>query len=100
MHHLMLEVNSLDDVGTALDRCIEKKLPLAMALGHHTNDRMTSFYVRSPSGFEIEYGWGGLLVNDDDWVVRSYDSGSVWGHKRPDDAPMPGMLRPFQPAAT
>jgi len=100
MHHLMLEVNSLDDVGTALDRCIEQKLPLAMALGHHTNDRMTSFYVRSPSGFEIEYGWGGLLVDDDEWVVRSYDSGSVWGHKRPDDAPMPGMLKPFHAAAT
>ena len=96
MHHLMLEVKSLDDVGTALDRCIEQKLPLAMGLGHHTNDRMTSFYVRSPSGFEIEYGWGGLLVNDDDWVVRTYDSGSVWGHKRPDDAPPPGIMRPFQ----
>ncbi len=96
MHHLMLEVKSLDDVGIALDRCIEQKLPLAMGLGHHTNDRMTSFYVRSPSGFEIEYGWGGLLVNDDDWVVRTYDSGSVWGHKRPDDAPPPGIMRPFQ----
>ncbi len=67
-----------------------------MGLGHHTNDRMTSFYVRSPSGFEIEYGWGGLLVNDDDWVVRTYDAGSVWGHKRPDDAPPPGIMRPFQ----
>jgi 2,3-dihydroxybiphenyl 1,2-dioxygenase len=100
MHHLMLEVNSLDDVGTALDRCIERKLPLAMELGHHTNDRMTSFYVRSPSGFEIEYGWGGLLVDDADWVVRSYDSGSVWGHRRPDNAPPPGIIRPFQPAAT
>ena len=96
MHHLMLEVKSLDDVGTALDLCVERGIPLAMGLGHHTNDEMTSFYVRTPSGFEIEYGWGGLLVEDEDnWVVRSYDSGSVWGHKRPPQAPPPGIIRPF-----
>ena len=54
-----------------------------MTLGRHTNDRMTSFYVRTPSGFEIEYGTGGLLVDDATWVVRPYDAGSVWGHKPP-----------------
>ena len=32
-----------------------------MTLGTHTNDRMTSFYVRTPSGFEIEYGFGGRI---------------------------------------
>jgi 2,3-dihydroxybiphenyl 1,2-dioxygenase len=99
MHHLMLEVASLDDVGVALDACNARKLPLAMTLGTHTNDRMTSFYVRSPSGFEIEYGFGGRIVNDADWVVGSYDAQSVWGHKRPENAPPPGVLRPFDPAA-
>ena len=56
----MLEVAALDDVGTALDIVNERQIPLAMSLGRHTNDLMTSFYVRTPSGFEIEYGTGGL----------------------------------------
>ena len=99
MHHLMLEVASLDDVGTALDRCTARGLPLAMSLGRHTNDFMTSFYVRSPSGFEIEYGWGGRSVDDSTWEVRSYDAQSIWGHHPPAQRLLPGVLRPFQPSA-
>ncbi len=99
MHHLMLEVGSLEDVGKALDRCNARKIPLAMTLGTHTNDRMTSFYVRTPSGFEIEYGTGGILVDDATWVVDSYDAQSVWGHKPPEQPLPPGILRPFDPAA-
>jgi extradiol dioxygenase len=79
VHHLMVEVASLDDVGTAYDLCRAQGIPLAMDLGRHTNDRMTSFYVRTPSGFEIEYGCGGVLV-DDTWSVDSYDATSIWGH--------------------
>ena len=52
----MLEVEQSTDVGRALDIVNDKKLTLAMSLGRHTNDMMTSFYVRTPSGFEIEYG--------------------------------------------
>jgi extradiol dioxygenase len=97
MHHLMLEVASLDDVGIALDRCNARGLSLAMGLGRHTNDFMTSFYVRSPSGFEIEYGWGGRVVDDATWEVRSYDAQSIWGHHPPAKPLLPGVLRPFQP---
>jgi len=99
MHHLMLEVASLDDVGKALDLCNARKIPLAMTLGCHTNDRMTSFYLRTPSGFEVEYGWGGRQVDDATWVVGSYDAQSVWGHKQPEQPLVPGIIRPFNPAA-
>ncbi len=51
LHHVMLEVNDLDDVGNALDIDNQRQIPLAMSLGRHTNDQMTSFYVRTPSGF-------------------------------------------------
>ena len=98
MHHLMLEVRALDDVGTALDAVYERKLQLAMTLGRHTNDLMTSFYVRTPSGFEIEYGTGGLVVDDDTWEVAVHDSGSRWGHQAPEDPLFPGILAPYQPA--
>jgi 2,3-dihydroxybiphenyl 1,2-dioxygenase len=98
MHHLMLEVNTLDDVGTALDVVNEREIPLAMTLGRHTNDLMTSFYVRTPSGFEIEYGTGGLTVDDDTWQVGAHDAQSLWGHKPPSQPLFPAILRPFQPA--
>jgi len=78
--HLMVEVNSLDDVGTALDLCEERGVPVTRTLGCHTNDRMTSFYLQSPAGFRVEYGWGGLEV-DDLWEPRYYDRTSAWGHR-------------------
>jgi extradiol dioxygenase len=99
MHHLMLEVGTLDDVGTALDVVNQRQIPLAMSLGRHTNDLMTSFYVRTPSGFEIEYGTGGLVVDDDTWQEGAHDAGSLWGHKPPATGPLrPSILRPFQPS--
>ena len=100
-HHLMLEVVSLDDVGTARDRCVERNVPIVMDLGRHTNDHMTSFYMRTPSGFEIEYGWGGVLVDDAQWLAASYDSTSIWGHRpvRGQQALPPGILKPFKEQA-
>jgi 2,3-dihydroxybiphenyl 1,2-dioxygenase len=93
VHHLMVELSSLDDVGIAYDLCRSRGIPLAMDLGRHTNDRMTSFYVRTPSGFEIEYGFGGVLV-DDTWSVDTYDAISIWGHKPPAQPLRPGLIRP------
>jgi 2,3-dihydroxybiphenyl 1,2-dioxygenase len=99
MHHLMLEVKSLDDVGTALDVVNEREIPLAMSLGRHTNDLMTSFYVRTPSGFEIEYGTGGRLIDDETWEIVSYEKGSFWGHRAPASGRLrPGLVRPVEVA--
>jgi 2,3-dihydroxybiphenyl 1,2-dioxygenase len=98
MHHLMLEVADLDDVGRALDQVNARGLPLAMTLGRHTNDLMTSFYVRTPSGFEIEYGAGGRTIDDAHWTVQTYDAMSLWGHKAPATPLFPGIIRPFVPA--
>jgi extradiol dioxygenase len=96
IHHLMLEVTNLDDVGHALDIVNERKIPLAMSLGRHTNDLMTSFYVRTPSGFEIEYGTGGILIDDDNWEIGHYDATSHWGHKPPETGRLvPGIMRPY-----
>ncbi len=92
-HHLMLEVEQFTDVGRALDIVNDKKMTLAMSLGRHTNDLMTSFYVRTPSGFEIEYGTGGLLVDDENWEVDTYDAMSFWGHRPPEERLVPGIMR-------
>lgn len=83
MHHFMLEVRSPDDVGRAHDRALEAGVPLEMDLGKHPNDGMFSFYARTPSGFAVEIGSGGLKVDDATWSERTYDHVSVWGHKPP-----------------
>jgi 2,3-dihydroxybiphenyl 1,2-dioxygenase len=83
LNHFMLQTADMDDVGRALDRAVEAGMTITSSLGRHTNDRMTSFYVRSPSGFDVEYGWGGIEVDDATWTVTSHDATSIWGHKRP-----------------
>jgi 3,4-dihydroxy-9,10-secoandrosta-1,3,5(10)-triene-9,17-dione 4,5-dioxygenase len=79
--HLMIETETLDDVGRAIDRCARNKAPMISTLGRHANDEMVSFYVRTPSGFDIEYGYGGLTVDDATWVARQTTAHSVWGHR-------------------
>ncbi|MEU4619499.1 iron-dependent extradiol dioxygenase HsaC [Actinoplanes sp. NPDC023801] len=79
--HLMIETETLDDVGRAIDRCARNKAPMISTLGRHANDEMVSFYVRTPSGFDIEYGYGGLTVDDTTWVARQTTAHSVWGHR-------------------
>lgn len=83
-HHFMVEVTDIRDVGMAYDRCLDAKQPLEMTLGMHPNDHMFSFYVRTPSGFSVEYGWGGLLIDDDTWEVETLDRLSSWGHRPPE----------------
>jgi 2,3-dihydroxybiphenyl 1,2-dioxygenase len=87
--HVMLEVDTLDDVGTAFDLALERRLPMS-TIGVHTNDHMTSFYVRTPSGFEIEYGYNGLVVDDATWETTALDRPSIWGHHQIDMAAPPG----------
>ncbi len=78
--HLMVEVATLDDVGRALDRCTRRKAPISSTLGRHANDLMVSFYVQTPSGFDIEYGTDGQVVDDGTWVSRESTAVSLWGH--------------------
>ncbi|MFD7075295.1 VOC family protein [Nocardioides sp. NPDC059952] len=79
-HHFMVEVTDIRDVGTAWDRCLAHGQPFEMTLGMHPNDNMFSFYVKTPSGFAVEYGWGGLLIDDDTWEVKTLDRLNNWGH--------------------
>lgn len=86
--HMMLQVNDLNDVGLALDRCMAAEVPIRMGMGHHPNDQMTSFYVQTPSGFACEFGWGGIVIDDDNWDVVRYSELSDWGHKMPGPPPV------------
>jgi 2,3-dihydroxybiphenyl 1,2-dioxygenase len=79
--HLMVEVLDLDEVGRAMHRCLDGGVHLSMTLGRHSNDQMLSFYPMTPSGFDIEYGWGGLEVSDETWHVQTHENTSAWGHR-------------------
>jgi len=81
--HFMLEARSIDDVGQTMYLCQDRNIPISGSLGRHTNDHMMSFYMRTPSGFEVEYGWGGRRVDDATWQVQKHESGSIWGHRPP-----------------
>jgi 2,3-dihydroxybiphenyl 1,2-dioxygenase len=83
IHHMMVELFSLDDVGQAYDIALTNPESIGSTFGRHTNDFVTSFYSWSPSGFMVEYGWGGRLVDPGNWTPEEYTSGpSLWGHDR------------------
>lgn len=79
--HFMLQVDNFDDVGFALDRCEAMGVKFATTLGRHANDHMLSFYAYTPSGFEIEFGYGAREIDDATWVPVRHEVTSSWGHK-------------------
>ena len=79
--HFMVEVDDLDAVGRALDRCRAIDAALSASLGRHTNDHMVSFYVGTPGGFDVEYGTGGRIVDPAMWVATEITAASYWGHR-------------------
>lgn len=83
IHHLMFETLSLDDVGQAYDLALVDEGRIATTLGRHTNDQVVSFYAKSPSGFLVECGWGGLAIDPAKWEPYEVVHGpSFWGHDR------------------
>ncbi|WP_323019307.1 VOC family protein [Pararhodobacter sp.] len=82
-HHFMVEYQNLDDVGQGYDIAGLDPERIAYTLGRHTNDYMTSFYAKTPSGFFVESGWGGRLIDPATWEpLETHDGPSFWGHER------------------
>jgi 2,3-dihydroxybiphenyl 1,2-dioxygenase len=83
MHHLMVELFSLDDVGQSYDVALSEPERVSVTLGRHTNDLMTSFYAKTPSSFMVECGWGGREIDASTWQPFELQDGpSLWGHER------------------
>lgn len=83
VHHLMMELYNLDDVGQGYDLALQQPEKMGATLGRHINDLMTSFYTFCPSGFMVEYGWGGKSIDEKNWEpVEVTDGPSFWGHER------------------
>ncbi|MCL6289139.1 VOC family protein [Streptomyces sp. ID03-2B] len=78
--HIMVECETLDEVGRALDRVTSAGYHISSTLGRHTNDKMVSFYVRTPGGWDLEVGCWGLLVDEQTYTAEEITADSYWGH--------------------
>lgn len=79
LQHVMFELSELDMVGRAYDRVMAAGCKISASLGRHSNDQIVSFYVQSPSGLDVEIGWGAMTVGPD-WTPCYRAPGDVWGH--------------------
>ncbi len=80
LNHIMLEAQSLDDVGYGYDIVRDRGIPVTIEPGKHSNDHMQSFYLQTPSGFWMEYGFGGMEIGEN-WDIKNYDRPMLWGHR-------------------
>lgn len=71
-NHLMIEVDTIDDLFVTYQLIKDAGYPMLIDLGRHANDDALSFYAATPSGFAIEVAWGcgpisgqSYLLNDD-----------------------------------
>lgn len=81
IQHMNIQCATLEDMTAAYQRCRQLGYRIMMGVGQHTNDRELSFYVESPSGFEIEYGWSPIAVDEENWQPTLHQGISTWGHK-------------------
>lgn len=78
--HVMVEVENMPEVGRAMDRMQKNNVPLSATLGQHTNDKMTSFYMKTPSNFDMEFGYGGAVIDWEEHITHEFTTVSLWGH--------------------
>ncbi len=84
VQHFNIEVATLDDLTATFERCRELGYKISRNIGQHPNDKELSFYLPTPSGFDIEIGWDALVVDEAQWQSdRVYDRMSNWGHDIP-----------------
>lgn len=79
--HIMLEYPGLLEVGKAHDRMKALGYVESATLGQHYNDETVGFYVRTPSGFDLEVGCDSLVIDPASWEVTRHEGISVWGHE-------------------
>ncbi|MDE1004078.1 MAG: VOC family protein [Paraburkholderia fungorum] len=80
IQHIGLFVNNLRDVGETYDIVRQRKLPMMMTLGQHTQDPHVSFYHFSPGGFAFE-----VITELEPWHGDGFELNpeklSTWGHE-------------------
>ena len=76
INHVMFEVDNFDDVMFTYAK-VKDKYPITITPGKHANDQMFSFYCKSPSGFDVEIGYGGEGAK----YQSQYHVSDTYGHE-------------------
>lgn len=82
LQHVMLEVESLDDVMRTYHFLRLHNAPIGMGPGRHPNCQTIHVYVQTPAGFAVEFGWGHRRLDDARHQPIVYPSGTpvdIWG---------------------
>ncbi|MFT4614344.1 MAG: 3,4-dihydroxy-9,10-secoandrosta-1,3,5(10)-triene-9,17-dione 4,5-dioxygenase [Bacteroidia bacterium] len=79
--HMMIEVESMDELGRTMDRAKAADAHFLASLGRHVNDNMCSVYLLAPGGIAVEYGYDGLLIDHENHVATVSHEGDHWGHE-------------------
>jgi 3,4-dihydroxy-9,10-secoandrosta-1,3,5(10)-triene-9,17-dione 4,5-dioxygenase len=79
--HIMVEVETMDQVGRCMDRAKAAGSHFLATLGRHVNDNMCSVYLLAPGGIAVEYGYDGLLIDWQNHVATVSTEGDLWGHE-------------------
>ena len=79
--HVMVEANTIDDLGRFIDRCERDGVHIASQFGRHSNDRMLSVYVVTPGAFMLEFGTDGMQIDWRNWIPTTSLVPDLWGHK-------------------
>lgn len=78
--HIMLEMETISDVGKCHDRMRAAGVPESASIGRHVNDQTLGFYMQTPSGFDLEIGCDSLVIDPTTWKATAHEAPSEWGH--------------------
>jgi extradiol dioxygenase len=81
IQHVGIDTMHLDDVGTCIDLCAKHDIPISVTLGRNILDATISFYMLTPGGFELEYGFGATLYKEGEFLMQTPQHyPHIWGH--------------------
>ena len=79
--HIMIEVETMDELGRGMDRAKAAGAHFMATLGRHVNDNMCSVYLLAPGGIAVEFGYDGILIDPQTHVATVSTEGDLWGHE-------------------
>ncbi len=82
LQHVMVEVETLDDVMRSYHHARAHGAPIGMGPGKHPNCETVHCYIQTPGGFAIEFGYGHRRLNDATHQPVIYPAGTpvdLWG---------------------
>ena len=82
-NHLMLEVDTLEDLMTTYELAKASEYPIMIDLGRHANDDAFSFYFKTPSGFAFEVSYDCCPPTNQSYMLRD----DYFGHAPNPDLP-------------